>query len=114
MSEGGWGATQAPLSGALAAFEALTMPDERGWMGVPAGDGVVEPGDQVVLGLGLLSVECAADDDPLDGLGHVQPGAADRRVERHDAVLEEPADDGRAQVAGQVIPDQEQSERWQG
>src|SRR3954447_21519781 len=114
MGEGGWGATEAPLSGALAALEALAVPDERRGVGVPAGGRVVEPGDQAVLGPRLLSVEGAADDDPLDGLGHVQPGAADRRVERHDAMLEEPADDGRAQVAGQVIPDQEQSERWQG
>ena len=87
MSEGGRGATEAPWSGALAALEALAVPDERSGGGVPARDRVVEPGDQVVLGLGLLSVEGAADDDPLDGLGHVQPGAADRRVERHHAVV---------------------------
>src|SRR3954452_10567543 len=114
MGEGGRGATQAPLSGALAALEALAVPDERGGVGVPARDRVVEPGDQVVLGLGMLAVEGAADDDPLDGLGHVQPGAADRGVERHDPVLEEPAEDGPTQVAGQVVPDQEHAEWWQG
>src|SRR5438132_491015 len=83
MSEGGWGATEAALSGALASLEALAVPDERRGVGVPARDGLGEPGDQVVLGLGVVSVEGAADDGPLDGLGHVQPGAADRRVERH-------------------------------
>src|SRR5215211_5326707 len=110
MSEGGRGATEASLSGALAALEALAVPDEGSGVGVPARDGVVEPGDQVVLGLGMLPVEGAADDDPLDGFGHVQPGAADRRVERHDAMMEQPADDGPAQVAGQVVPDQEHTE----
>jgi hypothetical protein len=114
MSEGGRGAPQASLSGALASLEARAVPNERSGGGVPAGDGVVEPGDQVVLGLRLLSVEGAADDDPLDGLGHVQPGAADRRVERHHAVVEQPADDRPAQVAGQVIPDQEHTEWRQG
>src|SRR5687767_14083680 len=114
MSEGGQGATEAPLPGALAALEALAVPDERSGVGVPARDRVIEPGDQVVLGLRLLSVDGAADDDPLDGFGHVQPRAADRRVERHDAVLEEPADDGPAQVAGQVIPDEEHPEWRQG
>ena len=44
------------------------MPDERGRVGIPAGDGVVEPGDQVLLGLGMLAVEGAAADDPLDRL----------------------------------------------
>ena len=102
------------MSGALAALEALAVPDERRGVGVPARDGVVEPGDQVVLGLGVVSVEGAADDDPLDGLGHVQPGAADRRVERHHAVVEQPADDRPAEVAGQVVPDQEHPEWRQG
>ena len=114
MSEGGRGGAQAPLSGALAALEALAVPDERSGVGIPARDRVVEPGNQVVLGRRLLSVEGAADDDPLDGLGHVQPGAADRRVERHDPMVEQPANDRPAQVAGQIVPDQEQAQWWQG
>ena len=79
-------------------------------MGVPAGDGVVEPGDQVILGLGMVALEGAADDDPLDRLGQVQPGAAERGIQRHDAVLGQPADDRPAEVAGQVVPDQEEAE----
>ena len=57
-------------------------------MGVPACHGVVEPGDQLVLGLGMLTVEGAADDDPLDRFGQIEPGAADRGIQRHDAVSE--------------------------
>ena len=61
----------------------------------------------------MLPIECAADDDPLDRLGEIQPGAADRGIERHDAVLEEPADNRPTQMPGQVVPDQEQAERRQ-
>ena len=56
------------MAGTLSALVALAEPGERCRVGIPAGDGVVEPGDQVVLGLGLLSVEGAADDDSLDRL----------------------------------------------
>jgi hypothetical protein len=101
------------LSGALATFVALAVPDEGGRVGVPARDGVVEPGDQLILGLGMLAVERSADDDPLDRLGQVQPGAANGGVQRHDAVMEQPADDGPTQVAGQIVPDQEKTERWE-
>lgn len=113
MSLGGNGAAQVTVSGALAAFVALAVPDEGGRVGVPARDGVVEPGDELILGLGMLAIEGSADDDPLDRLGEVQPGAADRGVQRHDAVVEQPADDGPTQMPGQVVPDQEESERRQ-
>src|SRR5215204_2332475 len=103
----------APSAGPLSALVALAVPGERGRVGIPAGDGVVEPGDELILGLWVVALEGAADDDPLDRLGQVQPGAADRGIEWHDAVLEQPADDRPAQVAGQVVPDQEESERRQ-
>jgi hypothetical protein len=61
----------------------------------------------------MVALERTTDEDALDGLGHVQPGAAERRVERHDAVVEQPADDRPTQVAGQVVPDQQESERRQ-
>ena len=54
------------MASALAALVALAMPDEGGRVGIPAGDGVIEPGDQLVLGLGMVAVESAANDDPLD------------------------------------------------
>src|SRR5215207_1267189 len=82
-------------------------------MGIPARDRVVEPGDQVNLRLGMVPLKGTTDKDPLDGLSHVEPGATERGVEWHDAVVEQPADDGPAQVAGQVVPDQEESERGQ-
>jgi hypothetical protein len=68
MCVGGRGAPQATLSGALATFVALAVPDEGGWMGVPACDGVVEPGDELVLRLGMMPLECTTDEDALDRL----------------------------------------------
>ena len=50
------------------------------------------------------------DEDALDGFGQVQPGATERGVEWHDAMVEQPADDRPAQLAGQVVPDQEEPE----
>src|SRR4051794_27093780 len=61
----------------------------------------------------MVAFKRATDEDALDGLGHVQPGAAERGIEWHDAMVEQPADDRPAQMAGQVIPDQEQAERRQ-
>jgi hypothetical protein len=110
---GDWWSAQSSLAGPLSALIALAEPDKRGRIGIPASDGVVEPGDQLLLGLGMLSVEGTADDDALDRLGQVQPGAANRSVERHDAMLEQPTDDGPTVVAGQVVPDQEEAERGQ-
>src|SRR5215213_6675138 len=103
----------APSAGPLSALVALAVPGERCRVGIPAGDGVVEPGDELILGLRVVALEGAADDDPLDGLGQVQPGAADRGVQRHDAVPEQPADDRPTQMPGQVVPDQDESERRQ-
>src|SRR3954451_12018621 len=83
------------LAAALPSELALAGPDEGGGVGVPAARGRFEPVDDVVRGGGGLPGQCTADEDALDRLGHVQPGAADRRVERHDAVLNQPEHEGR-------------------
>src|SRR5215210_8875692 len=97
MHRGGRWAAPPPLTRPVSALVALVVPGERGRVGIPAGDRVVEPGDELVLGLGMLALEGAADEDALDRLGEVQPGTAERGVERQDAVLEQPADDRPAQ-----------------
>src|SRR5919112_484277 len=102
MFRGGRRVAPAACASTFTARVALAVPGERRSVGIPAGDGVVEPGDELLLGLRVVALEGAADDDALERLGEVQPGAADRRVERHDAMLEEPADDRPAQVPGQV------------
>ena len=102
-----------PLAAALAPELALAGPLERGGVGVPAARGGFEPVDDVVRGGRGLAGERAADEDALDRLGHVQPGAAERGVERHDAVLDQPQDQARGLVAAQVVQDQQQAQGWQ-
>src|SRR4051812_14857853 len=101
------------LAAALASEQALAGPLEGCGIGVPAARGGFEPVDDVVWARRGLASECAADEDPLDRLGHVQPGAAERGIERHDAVLNQPEHEGRGLVAAEIVQDQEHSERRQ-
>src|SRR6185369_9288814 len=103
----------AAVAAELAPELALAAPLERRGVGVPAARGGFEPVDDVVWGSWGLAVEGAADEDALDGFGHVQPGAAEWGVERHDAVLDQPEHEGRGLVAGQVVEDQQHSQRRQ-
>src|SRR3954469_24769171 len=65
---------------------ALAVPDERRGLPVPAPRRLLEPGADLGRAPRLLPVERPALEDALDRLGHVQPAAAQGRVERHDAV----------------------------
>src|SRR6185437_15325905 len=78
------------LAGALPAGGALAAPFEGRRRPVPACHSLLQPRHHL-LGAGrVLADEGAADEDALDGLGHVQPGAAERRVEEADAALGAP------------------------
>src|SRR3954471_20413415 len=79
-----------PLAAACAPELALAGPLEGGGVGVPAARRRLEPVDDVVRGGRVLAGERATDEDALDGFGHVEPGAAERGVQRHDAVLDQP------------------------
>src|SRR6478752_1344075 len=103
----------AALAAALAPELALAATLERRGVGVPAARGGFEPVDDVVWGRRGLAVEGAADEDALDGFGHVQPGAAEWGVERHDAMFNQPEHEGRGLVTGQVVEDQQHSQRRQ-
>src|SRR4051794_6510762 len=112
----GTGATEGvvvTLMAALAPEVALAGPLERRGVGVPAAGGRFEPAHDVGWRVRRLSFEGAADEDALDGLGHVQPGAAEWGVERHDAMFDQPEHEGRGLVAAQVVEDQEHPEGWQ-
>jgi hypothetical protein len=96
-------ALAAPLTTELA----LAAPDEGRRVGVPAAGGRFEPVDDVVRGGRRLPFEGAADEEALDRLGHVQPGAAQRGVQRHDAVSDQPEHERRGLVAAQIVEDQQ-------
>src|SRR5947209_18279309 len=77
----------APLAPSLVA---LAVPDKGCGLAVPSLGGLLEPGADLGGRLGMLARQGAALEDALDGLGHVQPTAAERRIERHNAVLAQP------------------------
>src|SRR5215208_4861329 len=98
------------LAAALASELALAAPLEGSWVGVPAARGRLEPVDDISRGGRCLSRERATDEDALDGFGHVEPGAAERGVQRHDAVLDQPQHQTRGLMAGQIVEDQQQTQ----
>src|ERR1041384_6256212 len=106
------GATEAALFGTDSTLPPFAVPYEWSWVGVPTRDGVLQPGNQVCNGLRMLSAQGTSANDALDGLGHVQPRSAERGVQRHHSVCENPRHDRRTQVARQVVPDENQTERW--
>ena len=73
----------------------------------------LEPGHDFCHRRGVLPIQRPPLENPLDALGHVQPRTTHRRVQRHDPVLEEPADEPRRLVPGQVIQHQEHPQRGQ-
>ena len=62
--------------------------------------GLLEPGADLGRVLRMLAIERAALENALDGLSHVEPAAAERGVERHDAMLAEPEHHPDVLVAG--------------
>src|SRR3954471_21248560 len=93
------------LSPSLPAF---AVPEEGRGLPVPGLRRLLEPGADLRRVLRVLAVERAPLEDALDGLGHVQPAATERRVERHDAVLAEPDHHLGSLVASEVVPDEEE------
>ena len=73
------------LAAALTSELTLAAPLERGRVGVPAARGRFEPADEVVRGAGGLAGERATDEDALDRLDRVEPGALTRQVAGDDA-----------------------------
>src|SRR5215218_5032348 len=90
---------------------ALAVPEEGGGLAVPGLCGLLEPTADLGGAPRVLAVERAPLEDALDGLGHVQPTATERGVERHDAVPAQPDHHLGALMAGEVVP-HEQGAQW--
>src|SRR5436309_6037110 len=105
-------ATETTLFCADSTLPALAVPDERRWRSIPARHRVLQPGDQLLRCCRMLSAQGSVADDALHRFGHIQPRAADWGVQRHDPMCEQPGNHVGAQVSGQVVPDQQQSEWW--
>src|SRR5947209_10958515 len=59
----------------------------------------------------MLTGECSADNDALHRLSHIQPGATNRRIERHHPMIEAPAHQVRREMSRQIIQDQYDTQR---
>ena len=68
-------------------------PFERRGIGVPGVSCSFQPADEFGRIGRRLTGQRAVGEDPLDGLGHVQPRPAERRVQRHHAMFEQPHDE---------------------
>src|SRR3712207_9567752 len=74
-----------PITGSLAPpLPALAVPQEGGGPPVPGLRRLLEPAADLGGALRVLAVERAPLEDALDGLGPVQPAAAQRCGKRHD------------------------------
>src|SRR6266480_1325480 len=100
--------TMASLDSTMTPRLALAAPDKRRGLAVPAPRGRLQPGDNLGGRLGMLAGQGPPPEDALDRFRHVQPRAAQRGVQGHDPVREEPEDEGDAQVPGQVVQDEQQ------
>src|SRR3954465_10890851 len=88
----------------LATCRPLAAPHKRRRGFVPVTGHRLEPGDDLAGVARVLSVQCPTLQDPLDTLGHVQPRAPHRCVQRHDAMFKQPADKGGGSCARPGCP----------
>jgi len=77
---------------------------------VPGASCGLQPLDQLRRVGRRLSSQCTASHDALDGLGHVEPGTAEGRVQRHDAMVEQPHHEACGKMAGEVIRHQQEAQ----
>ena len=103
----------APLAGAPASLLAFATPHEGSRLHIPAPNGGGQPGQHLRHALRELPVERAPGDDALNGLGHVQPRAPQRGIEKENASLPAPLHERGGLMTSQVVPDQDQADRWQ-
>src|SRR4051812_14817483 len=91
----------------------FAVPHKRGWLLIPGPGGLLKPAPDLLGTVRMLSVERPALEHALDRLGHVEPAAAHRCVERHDPVRAQPQHQVGRLVAGEVVPYQQQPQRRQ-
>src|SRR3954471_447300 len=95
--------------GVTAPLAPLAVPDKGGGLAVPGLSSLLEPSADLGGRLGMLARQGPALEDALDGLGHVEPTAAERRIERHNAVLAQPQHHFCTLMTGKIVPHQQQT-----
>lgn len=102
------------LPTALPPGGAFATPHEGRRFTVPALGRGFQGIDDLLRRFGRLPSQGSTHDNALDGFGHVQPGTTQGRIQRHDPMFNEPQNHIRCMVTGQIIPDQQHAQRWQG
>ncbi len=87
----------------LTAGSSLASPDKGCRVLIPSSCCGFQPLNELCWIGGRLTCERAADEDALNGLGHVQPTACNRRIERHDALCHQPVHQFRGLVSTQIV-----------
>jgi hypothetical protein len=107
VCEGRGAADRVTVAGVSApSLTAFAVPDKRRGLPVPVPGRLLEPSTDLSRALRLLPVERSPLEKALDRLGHVQPTAAQRGVERHDAVPAQPQHHLGRPVASEVVPNE--------
>src|SRR3954466_10521270 len=73
-------------TGSSPPLPAFAVPHKRGRLLIPASRRLLKPASDLLGAVRMLPVERAALEHALNRLRHVEPAAAHRRVERHDAM----------------------------
>src|SRR5260221_6582513 len=81
------------------------MPHERSGILIPASHRLLQPLNDLLGALRVLTRQGPADQDALHRLRHIQPGTGKRRVDWHDDLFEEAANDSINVMSCQIIPD---------
>src|SRR5215210_2416591 len=94
-------------TGSSPALAAFAVPHKRGWLLIPALRRLLKPASDLVWAMRMLPVERPALEHTLDRLGHVEPAAAHRCIERHDPMraqaLAQPGMQHRIRAAGRRL-----------
>src|SRR5947209_6607509 len=91
---------------ALPTLSALAVLYKRRWVLVPARYRLFQPLDDLLGALRALAGQGSAYQNTLHRLGHIQPGATQQGIERHDAMGKEPGDHRVTAMTCQIIPDE--------
>ena len=94
-------------TGASPPLAAFAVPHKRRRLFIPASCRLLKPAPDLLRAVRVLSIQRAALEHALDRLRHVEPAAADGRVERHDAMRAQPQHQVGRLVAGKIVPHQQ-------
>lgn len=98
-----------PSESAVAPLSSFTIPDEWGRTQVASPCDRLQTVNDGLNILRMKVIKCAALKDALDRLGHVQPTASERGINRQNTMMKTPDEPVGIFVSGQIIHHQQQA-----